>query len=405
MTTPERVYSTAIAAIGLGLTGIAIVSFDVSELGMLGLLLFLTLLTSWLRIKLEPFGRITLVPLLVFLALQLASPSTALLLATCSAIVGSRFVARNPWMRTLVEVGEEAICTLAATLVLWSQRSLELGLQNPILLFSLAVFVYAGMRTLVTMVAAHAREGIPARNFLPGAGGPMFVHQIFLGAIALGLAFLDRQFGFLAIPLATVALADSYYPAKLVSDQRGILYSSLTMIAHAVDLKDVYTGRHAREVADIAVRIARAIRLPEKEVSTIRIASLLHDVGKVGISGRIIRKPGKLTIDEESAMKQHPVIGAEIMEPVKLLADAANLVRHHHEHYDGSGYPDGLKSEEIPFGSRIVLVADAFNAMTTDRPYRRARSKQEAIRILKEHAGSQFDPLVVGALESIIELI
>lgn len=403
--TPERMYSTVMATVGLGLTGIAVLTFNISELSVFGLLAFLALLTSWLRIKLEPFGRITLIPLLVFLALQLASPSTALLLASVSAIVGSRLVARNSWLRTLVEVGEEAVCAFAAALALWSQRSLELVLQTPILIFSVAVLLYAAAKTLITMLAAYAREGIPVANFLPGAGGPLFAHQVFLGAVALGLAFLNRQFSFLAIPLATVALAESYYPAKLVSDQRGILYSSLTMIAHAIDLKDVYTGRHAREVADIAVRIARAMRLPEKDVSTIRIASLLHDIGKVGISGGIIRKPGKLTIDEESIMKQHPVIGAGIMQPVELLADAAYLVRHHHENYDGSGYPDGLKSLDIPLGSRIVFVADAFNAMTTDRPYRRARSKQEATKILKDHAGHQFDPVVVGALESVIELI
>lgn len=403
--TPEKIYFTAIAAVGVGLAGIAVVTFDASELGVFGLFLFLALLTSWLRIKLEPFGRITLIPLLVFLALQLASPSTALLLAAVSAIVGSRLVARNSWLRTLVEVGEEAICTFVGALVLWSQSSLQLVSQFPVLVFSLAVLLYATARILVTMLAAYAREGITMANFLPGAGGPIFAHAVFLGAVALGLTFLDRQLGFLAIPLATVALAESYYPAKLVSDQRGNLYSSLTMIAHAIDLKDVYTGRHAREVADIAVRIARAMRLPEKDVSTIRIASLLHDIGKVGISGGIIRKPSRLTTDEESAMKQHPVIGAEIMQPVGLLTDAAHLVRHHHEHYDGSGYPVGLTGEDIPLGSRIVLVADAFNAMVTDRPYRRARSKVEALKILKDHAGSQFDPIVVRALESIVELI
>ena len=393
------------ATVGLGLAGIALVTFDVSKLGVFGLLLLLALLTSWLRIKLEPFGRITVIPLLVFLALQLASPSTAILLAAVSATVGSRLVARNPWLRTLAEVGEEAICTFAGALALWSQLSLDLVLQTPILVFSIAVLLYAAAKTLITMLAAYAREGIPVANFLPGAGGPLFAHQVFLGAVALGLAFLDRQFGFLAIPLATVALAESYYPAKLVSDQRGILYSSLAMIAHAIDLKDVYTGRHAREVADIAVRIARAMQLAEKDVRAIRIAGLLHDIGKVGVSGSIIRKPGKLTPNEESAMKQHPVIGADIMQPVELLADAAYLVRHHHEHYDGTGYPDGLKGENIPLGSRIVFVADAFNAMTTDRPYRQARSKHEATTILKDHAGSQFDPTVVGALESIIELV
>lgn len=403
--TPERLYSTTIASVGLGLAGIAAATFNVGELGIFGTLLLLALLTSWLRIKLEPFGRITLIPLLVFLALQIASPSTGVLLAEISAIVGSRFIARNPWQRTLVEMGEEGICAFVAALVLWSQRSHDLVAQTPILVFALAVLLYAAARTLLTMLAAYAREGIPVANFLPGAGGPIFSHQILMGAVAFGLAFVDRRFGFLAVPLATIALAESYYPAKLLSDQRGVLYSSLTMIAHAIDLKDIYTGKHAREVANIAVRIARTLRLPERDVRNIRFAGLLHDIGKIGVSGGIIRKPSKLTVEEESAMKRHPVIGADIMQPIELLTDAARLVRHHHEHYDGSGYPDGLAGEDIPMGSRIVFVADAFNAMTTDRPYRRARSKQEAMKILQEYAGYQFDPAVVRAFESVIEVI
>jgi putative nucleotidyltransferase with HDIG domain len=177
------------------------------------------------------------------------------------------------------------------------------------------------------------------------------------------------------------------------------------MIAHAIDLKDVYTGRHARDVADIAVRIARAMRLSEKDVRNIRVAGLLHDIGKIGISGGIIRKPGALTADEKSVMNRHPVIGAEIMQPVELLTEPARLVRHHHEHYDGSGYPDGLKGDSIPLGARIVFVADAFDAITTDRPYRRGRSQEEAFDILKEHAGKQFDPNVVAAFASVLNAV
>jgi HD-GYP domain-containing protein (c-di-GMP phosphodiesterase class II) len=105
------------------------------------------------------------------------------------------------------------------------------------------------------------------------------------------------------------------------------------------------------------------------------------------------------------AMREHPVISANIMQPVELLAGAAALVRHHHEHVDGSGYPDGLKGEAIPIGSRIILVADAFDAMTTDRPYRKGRSRTEALRVLREHAGRQFDARVVAALESIVHTV
>jgi HD-GYP domain-containing protein (c-di-GMP phosphodiesterase class II) len=132
---------------------------------------------------------------------------------------------------------------------------------------------------------------------------------------------------------------------------------------------------------------------------------MLHDIGKIGVSGKIIRKPSSLNVAEMAEMRRHPVIGAEIMRPVELLAEASEIVMHHHEHFDGSGYPDGLRGEQIPVGSRIVLVADAFNAITTDRPYQKARSKAEALKVLRSHAGTQFDPQVVKALEGVIHLV
>lgn len=113
----------------------------------------------------------------------------------------------------------------------------------------------------------------------------------------------------------------------------------------------------------------------------------------------------KLDPSEDSLMRQHPVLSADIMQPIELLEEAAEIVRHHHEHYDGSGYPEGRRAEEIPLGSRVILVADAFDAMTTDRPYRRGRSTPEALRVLKEHAGRQFDPVVVRSLEAILDIL
>jgi putative nucleotidyltransferase with HDIG domain len=399
--TPERTYSLSLATVGLGLAGFAAATLSSRELGTLGFLLLLSLLTSWLRVKLEPFGRVTMVPLLVFVALLLATPSTAIVLACATSAVGSRLFARNSWLRTLTEMGEEGLCSFVGALAFWSHHPNEIVSQPPILIFALAVILYTFTRIVVTVVAAHVKEGILVSNLLLSAGRSIFGQHVFLGIVAFALALLNRQFGILAVPLATVALAEFYYPAKLLSDQRDDLYISLAMIAHAIDLKDIYTGKHTREVAEIAVRIARAMRLPEDEVRNIRIAGLLHDIGKIGISGGIIRKPGKLTTDEMSTMRQHPAIGADIMQPVELLAEAANLVRHHHEHYDGSGYPDGLKGEDIPLGSRIVFVADAFNAITTDRPYRKARTTNEAFEILRENAGRQFDSKVVDALGSI----
>jgi HD-GYP domain-containing protein (c-di-GMP phosphodiesterase class II) len=124
----------------------------------------------------------------------------------------------------------------------------------------------------------------------------------------------------------------------------------------------------------------------------------MHDIGKIGISGRIIRKPGKLTPEEKALMNRHSSVSADIIEHLEILGESAKMVRHHHEHLNGSGYPDGLKGEEIPIGSRIILVADAYDALTTDRPYRKGAPRAKAVSVISENAGTQFDQTAVEAL-------
>jgi len=127
----------------------------------------------------------------------------------------------------------------------------------------------------------------------------------------------------------------------------------------------------------------------------------MHDIGKIGISGRIIRKPGRLTEGEHVLMREHSSISASILRPLDILGESARMVHHHHEHWDGSGYPDRLKGEEIPVGARVILVADAYDALTTDRPYRRGADREHALAIIRRHSGTQFDPAVVKALEQV----
>jgi putative nucleotidyltransferase with HDIG domain len=196
-------------------------------------------------------------------------------------------------------------------------------------------------------------------------------------------------------------LVEAYYPWKLLGEQGGMLLTSLQMMAQAVDLKDPYTSNHSQRVSKYAVRLARTMGLSEEEVERIRIGALMHDIGKIGISGSIIRKPGKLSLEERIKMQRHSAVSADIIEPLEILGESAEMVRHHHENWDGTGYPAGLKGEEIPLGSRIILVADAFDALITDRPYRRAASRSEALDVIRKHAGTQFDPAVVRALEKV----
>lgn len=173
--------------------------------------------------------------------------------------------------------------------------------------------------------------------------------------------------------------------------------SSVAALAAALDAKDGYTHGHARMVGTYAKLIAEKIGLPPDEVETIRFGGDLHDLGKIGIDERILRKPASLTAEEFSLMTHHPNLGADIVKTNGTLRNILPIILYHHERYDGQGYPQGLKGEEIPFGARIVMVADAFHAMTSDRPYRKALSRETAVLEIRRCSGTQFDPRVVEA--------
>jgi len=168
-------------------------------------------------------------------------------------------------------------------------------------------------------------------------------------------------------------------------------------LAHALDARDAYTAGHSRRVSEYSCAIARVMTVPEQDLETIRVGALLHDLGKIGIPDLVLQKPGRLTPEENELIQQHPVIGKRILENVHGMEAYLDIVELHHENLDGSGYPHGLKGEETPLDARIVKVADAYDAITSDRPYRRGKSHADAIAILRKACGSEVDPAVVEA--------
>ena len=191
-----------------------------------------------------------------------------------------------------------------------------------------------------------------------------------------------------------IALTNS----KLYNDMKENYIRTIKALAIAVDAKDTYTHGHSENVMNIAEDIAREMNIDEKTVGIIRDAGLLHDIGKIGIPGYILNKPGPLTYEEfNGIMKTHSTLGANIVKDVPFLHDLHELILHHHEHFNGGGYPDSLKDDQIPVGARILHVADAFEAMTSNRPYRDSLGKKEAIKRLVEGSRKQFDPAVINA--------
>lgn len=163
-------------------------------------------------------------------------------------------------------------------------------------------------------------------------------------------------------------------------------------LAGALEAKDRYTQGHSERVTEIAVMIAAEAGLDKRQLEQVKLAGTVHDIGKIGMPESILQKPGRLTAEEYEQVKQHPVIAERILEPVLRDHEVLRIVRHHHERYDGAGYPDGLESEEIPLGARIIGIADAYDAMTSDRPYRMAMTHKEALKNMYDNSGTQFDP-------------
>ena len=202
--------------------------------------------------------------------------------------------------------------------------------------------------------------------------------DLFLASFLLGKA---------ALSIENIALYES-----VVAN----LHSTLGALVGAMEAKDSYTRRHSRRVTDFSVLTAQTLGLGLDLIESIRFAGYLHDIGKIGIKDSVLLKESRLTDEEYEHIKKHPVIGESIIKDLDLTVHERSIIRHHHERWDGKGYPDGLGEEDIPLAARIVAVSDAFDAMTTNRPYRQSKSRQEAVEELKATAKTQFDPEVVS---------
>ena len=173
------------------------------------------------------------------------------------------------------------------------------------------------------------------------------------------------------------------------------LLESIYALAKAMEAKDYYTGEHSENMVSIATALGKELKLAKEEIEILEHAAMLHDLGKIGIPDKILQKKGKLTKAEYEIIKKHPKIGAEIIRSIHFLRNVAPIVLYHHERYDGLGYSSGLKGDDIPLGARIIAVTDVYQALTSDRPYRKAYSKSDALKIIKESSGAQLDPDIV----------
>jgi putative nucleotidyltransferase with HDIG domain len=199
-----------------------------------------------------------------------------------------------------------------------------------------------------------------------------------------------------------VALALSN--AQLIGDLESLNWGTLEALARTVDAKSKWTAGHTERVAELSVKIARVMGCNDRAVDILHRAAFLHDIGKIGVPAAILDKPGKLSDEEYDKVKEHPVIGAKILEPIDAYIDTIPIILQHHERFDGKGYPQGISGEEITLGARILSVADVYDALISNRPYRQGWVEERVLKLLREESGRQFDPNVIDAFFSTISL-
>jgi putative nucleotidyltransferase with HDIG domain len=221
----------------------------------------------------------------------------------------------------------------------------------------------------------------------------------FIAVAPLGIviALAQKHYGSFSIFLFFGPLLLARYSFIQFLQMKEHYMKTINSFTRALDAKDQYTNGHSERVSEYAVALAKRLRMNDKKIQELKTAALLHDIGKIGVSDTILNKPDRLSLPEMYEIKRHPEIGARIIEEIIFLKHTAQIIRHHHERYDGSGYPDAIAEDAIPLEAKIISIVDAYDAMTSNRAYRTALTKVQSLSIIESEAGRQFDPIIAKA--------
>jgi hypothetical protein len=362
--------------------------------------IFVTLIASALPVRLSDGVQVAVSTAPLMAAALLGGPTAAGIVALIGSTDHREIRGRIAWYGTLANHAIIVLPAVSGALVI---KALLVGYSgDPIrelaatlagtLVYFLLNLVFVGMVVLI-------RDGRSLREFITRAEtSNVWANFLTLAPLGWLMARMYQYEGgwwttlLFGLPLFTVRVAYQRFV-----EMREMFTQTIGALAEAVDKRDPFTSKHSQRVRTISVDIGREMRVSAGELEALEWGGLLHDVGKIGVPDNVLLKQGKLTREERITMNAHPVLGAQIIGPVDRLAPELPVIRHHHEWYNGSGYPDRLMGDEIPKLARILHVADAFEAMTADRPYRKALSTGQALAELRKFAGVQFDPEIVDA--------
>ena len=381
----------------------------------------LTLLSAPLALRVPSIrATVTVTETFVFASALLFGPAAATLTIALDGLFVSLCAQRRSVPRALFNVGEPAISIWVASQLFYAVSGIQPLFRSPValgqLLLPLALLItsYFLLNTVLSVTALWCETHVNPLRFLrdqlPHTLLNFFASFSFVVLLVLNLDNLT----FAAVGVFAPLLALSYASSRLsttrveeanshLNELSKLYLSTIEALALAIDAKDQVTSGHIRRVQLHSVALARELGVPEGEVHAIEAAALLHDLGKLAVPEHILNKPGKLTSAEFDQMKTHAAIGADILATIDFPYPVEPIVRYHHEMWDGKGYPAGISGEAIPIGARILSVVDCFDALTSDRPYRRALTRDEALAVIVERRGIQYDPHVVDTFVAVCD--
>lgn len=372
----------------------------------LAILLFVSVFGTGLSVRVTASGSTTSINFLLELgAIPLLGPFGAMALSGISALIGDRFIRNSRPVKVVFNVSQSILSVgLAAsfyTLLAPPPSLTDLDIGSVVLPFLGAGMLYFAVNSsLVTYIIAVESNRSFNKVWRNIAGNILFV-DIALIPLALSVPLLYINWGSLGLLFTIVPIIGLRYSLGLNLELRNLNRDLLRVLVKTLEAQDPYTSGHSVRVSENARAIAGELGLRRQKIHNIETAALLHDIGKIGQDySKILRQKGGLTDEQRQLIKEHPDRGAEIVSPVRSLDPTViEAIRHHHERYDGDGYPEGLAGDDIPIGARIIMVADTIDAMATDRPYRASLSTDEIREELARFSGEQFDPKVVKAAQ------